>query len=718
MKKTLFCFIAALIPALVFGFHGAITGRVNDHENNPLAGAQVWLESFPIGTTTDSSGEYFLEVPMHGVFKVVYQFIGFKSETLTVEVGHGTTLRRNITLQPVILPVPPVEIHATRPTIHAAKTPEPATIIPQTAAAQAGKTTIGEAATLEPGIQLQKRCSACEASELSIQGLPGRFSLVLLEGMPLFSNLASRYILDILPVEFLDRLEIVKGASGAIWGSDAVAGALNVILPEPAALFQGKINYTRRSYGNDLSTSLGSNLNPLGILALGTNSNRDFVDFNSDGVPENTAFHRTILLSRVQYYPGVNVRLNLGGSFADELRRAGANIPDSEYYYHSGAEKVHTRRLDFWQATRFTAGKTELQFRLAAAKHRETGVVEMRDYSAHQTTFYTDFITRLSHLISGTSFSRQFLSDTRLFQRQWENDIALFFAGQNLSLTLFSVPTELLPAIRFDLNSNYGLIPSLYGGTKLNLRLLDLNLAAGTGFRTPTVIFESMENLPGGYQYALRRDPDITRESGISFQSGAARQFIFPHLIADLRLNLFRHQVKNMITADLTGVDTTTQRAVFYYHNLAGATYSTGVEIATALILFQNLTANINGYLLSPETSSDSTLPYVKRWEINYSLTYRFPNWQMEFNTSGGVNGPMLIHTLGPNGIIEHYDSPVYSVLNIRLAKEIGIFRLAFGVNNIGDFRQPPVTAQHTEYYWGPHIGREFYGTVSVNFEK
>ncbi|MGQ9678499.1 MAG: carboxypeptidase-like regulatory domain-containing protein [bacterium] len=71
---------------------------------NPLAGAQVWLEGFPIGTTTNSSGEYFVEVPMHGVFKVVYQFIGFKSETLAVEVGHGTTVRRNISLQPVIIP--------------------------------------------------------------------------------------------------------------------------------------------------------------------------------------------------------------------------------------------------------------------------------------------------------------------------------------------------------------------------------------------------------------------------------------------------------------------------------------------------------------------------------------------------------------------------------------------------------------------------------------
>ena len=60
-------------------------------------------------------------------------------------------------------------------------------------------------------------------------------------------------------------------------------------------------------------------------------------------------------------------------------------------------------------------------------------------------------------------------------------------------------------------------------------------------------------------------------------------------------------------------------------------------------------------------------------------------------------------------------DSPVYTTLNIRAIKEISSFKLAFGVNNLFNYSQPPLATLKgkTEYYWGPIIGREFYITAS-----
>lgn len=712
--------VALLLLTIALGgaaaFHGALEGRVTDNENRPLAGAQVWLKDLPLGTATDPNGNYLLELPMHGEFQVVYQFIGFKSETLLVIVGHGAQVRRDVKLQPIPLSIPGVETRATRPTVHEAKTPEPKVVIPQVAAEQAGKTTIGEAATLETGIQLQKRCSACEASEVSIQGLPGRYSLVLLEGMPLFSNLGARYILDILPVEFLDRMEILKGASGAIWGADAVAGALNVILPEPGAPFQAKANYTRRSYGNDLSALLGTNLNPFGATLIAAHRDQGFVDLNHDRIAENTAFRRNIGLTRLQYFPGVNWRLSLGGSLADELRRSGALVPDSEYHQQPHAEKVHTRRWDAWYQAKLNIEKNEFQLRLATGEHQESGVLEMRDYSARQTTIYADLNARLPRLASGVSFIRQNISDRRLFTGGYrENNLALWLAGQDLALNIRTIPAELLPALRLDLNSNYGIIPSPYLALKLYLGICDLAFAAGTGFRTPGVIFESMENLPGGYQYALRRDPNITRESGISLETGVARRLITRNLITDLRLNLFRHSVKNLIAAELTELDTATRRAIFYYHNLPGVTSSTGIEISVRTVLQPNLTATINGYLLSPKTDS-ATLPYVRRWVTGYTLTYRIPRIQVELNATGELNGPMRIQSMDTTGNIHYLDAPVYPTVALRLSKALGILQLSLGVNNILDYHQPPVSGNSaTEYYWGPIIGREFYARVALN---
>ena len=83
---------------------------------------------------------------------------------------------------------------------------------------------------------------------------------------------------------------------------------------------------------------------------------------------------------------------------------------------------------------------------------------------------------------------------------------------------------------------------------------------------------------------------------------------------------------------------------------------------------------------------------------------------------TGEIAGPMLVQTVYENDSIVSYDSPVYSVLNLRLSKELGVFRLSAGVNNIWDYHQPPLSHHgRTEYYWGPIIGRELYATVAIN---
>ncbi|NPV14254.1 TonB-dependent receptor [candidate division WOR-3 bacterium] len=708
--------VTAFLISTLSAFHGAVEGKVTDALNSPLPGAHIYLENLSVGTTSDSLGNYFLELPMHGAFRVIYQFIGFKPETVTVFVEHGQRVKNNVQLKKSAIPLPAVETKVQREVIHEAKGPTPIVVIPKRAAEEAGKGTIGEAAALESGIQLQKRCSACEASEVSIQGLPGRFSLILLDGMPLFSNLASRYILDLVPIEFVERIEVLKGASGAFWGSDAVAGALNLILPEPARTLEARASYTRRSYGNDVSASLGSNLNPVSLSFIGAHGDRYFVDLNHDEIAENTAYRRDLLLATVRYFPGTHWRFSTGASFGDELRRGGAIVPDSEYGVNPLAEKVHTRRWDLWHSTSFTKENKELKLRLAGSQHQEDGIIETANYSAFQTTVYGELTGGIEKTNAGVVFSQQHLRDSRLFVSYNEFNTGIWASGKNLSLPLGIIGNDFLPALRVDFNSDYGTIVSPYGALKLFLGPLDLNIAAGTGFRTPTIIFESMENIPAGYKYTIRRDANLTRESSSSLQVGAARRLLTKSFIADLRLNFFRHRVANFITAKLDGLDSISKRAVFYYYNLDEVAYSTGAELTTNISFNGNLSATINAFYLVPKTAAHEILPFVKRWAINYSAAYRLRYWNTELSITGEVNGPMMVQAVHGMDSVYHYNSPVYAVMNLRLAKELGVFRLALGINNVWDYYQPPLQHhQEIEYYWGPIIGREFYASITVN---
>ncbi len=534
----------------------------------------------------------------------------------------------------------------------------------------------------------------------------------------MFSNLASRYILDMLPVDFLDRLEVLKGASGAIWGSDAIAGAVNIIPYPPAAKLEGRATYTWRSLGHDLSALVGSNRSPLGISVIGAHGNRGFVDMNNDSVAENVAYRRSLLLANLNFAPGPNWLLSSGGTLGDELRRGGAIVPDSAYTENPMAERVHTRRWDLWQRTGFYFDDNELQLRLALSRHHEDGVIEMRDYSASQTTGYSELTFGLPHLSTGVSFSGRSVTDSRLFSEGYaERGFAAWAGGKNLTLELLRVPVDILPALRIDFTSDYGVILSPYVAAKLYPSLVDLNFAAGTGFRTPTVILESMENLPSGYQYAIRRDSALSREAGFSVVAGAGRKLVGPNLVTELRLNLFYHRVGDFITAELDGLDTATRRAIFCYRNLDEVMTSTGAEFSAAFTVPGGVSASIGAYFLSPRSGRSQTLPFVRRWGASYSLSYPYRRWGLEFAANGEINGPMLVQTVPASGAVKKSDSPVYFILGLRATKELGIFRVSTGVNNLWDYHQPPLSRHEgsTEYYWGPIVGRELYGTLSLS---
>ncbi|MEO0085077.1 MAG: TonB-dependent receptor, partial [candidate division WOR-3 bacterium] len=118
-----------------------------------------------------------------------------------------------------------------------------------------------------------------------------------------------------------------------------------------------------------------------------------------------------------------------------------------------------------------------------------------------------------------------------------------------------------------------------------------------------------------------------------------------------------------------------------------------------------------------PRRGADGLLPFVRRWGANSSLALPYRPWGLEFVAGGELNGPMLVRSVHDDGSVEEYDSPVYTVVNLRATKELGLFRLGAGVNNLLNRYQPPIPHHggKTDYYWGPIIGRELYATLSVS---
>ena len=108
------------------------------------------------------------------------------------------------------------------------------------------------------GIRPQINCSVCNTGDIHINGLEGPYTFVLIDGMPIVSSLASVYGLNGIPTGMIEKVEIIKGPAGTLYGSQAVGGLINVItkLPEYSPRFFSDIYGTSwQEFNADLGFS-------------------------------------------------------------------------------------------------------------------------------------------------------------------------------------------------------------------------------------------------------------------------------------------------------------------------------------------------------------------------------------------------------------------------------------------------------------------------------
>ena len=83
------------------------------------------------------------------------------------------------------------------------------------------------------GVQKQINCGVCGTNDIHINGMEGPYTLVLINGMPVMSSLSTVYGLNGIPTSLIKQIEIIKGPSSTLYGTEAVAGVINILTKDP-----------------------------------------------------------------------------------------------------------------------------------------------------------------------------------------------------------------------------------------------------------------------------------------------------------------------------------------------------------------------------------------------------------------------------------------------------------------------------------------------------
>lgn len=313
-----------------------IFGHVVDLNGNHIPFASISIVGTAIGTSTDITGHYRLINLPEETWIVKAQYLGYKSSEKEVSTRTGETQEINFVLEEDLLRLEEVVITGNR---NETKRTESTTIV-NTITPRLFTSTqsviLGEGLNFCPGLRMENNCQNCGFSQVRMNGMEGPYAQILINSRPIFSGLASVYGLELIPANMIERVEVIRGGGSALYGSNAIAGTINLILKDPVVnAYELSLSAASSGVGIEnsgdpasdytvhLNTSLVAADNKSGMSLYGFYRNREPFDANGDGFSELSSLRNTTLGSRIYHRFGTRAKLSADFFAISEKRRGG-----------------------------------------------------------------------------------------------------------------------------------------------------------------------------------------------------------------------------------------------------------------------------------------------------------------------------------------------------------------------------------------------------------
>lgn len=205
---------------------GRVEGRVRSAtDGEPLPGASISFGANRSATANDS-GHYALELPA-GAYTATFRFIGFAEQRVGVNVLPGSTVEVDAAMQPSTSQLERVVVSAGRFEQRVGEVTQSLSILPAQLIQDKNTTNLGDALDQVPGVIVVDGDPQIRAGSGFSYGAGSRV-MMLVDGLPILSGDIGRPNWTFLPVEDVEQVEVIKGASSVLYGSAALSGVIHV----------------------------------------------------------------------------------------------------------------------------------------------------------------------------------------------------------------------------------------------------------------------------------------------------------------------------------------------------------------------------------------------------------------------------------------------------------------------------------------------------------
>ena len=357
--------------------------------------------------------------------------------------------------------------------------------------------TLPEILARAPGVQYSANGGLGKNSSVIIRGAEARHTVLLIDGVRFGSATSGSPNWDTIPVDMIERIEILKGPASALYGSEAVGGVVQIFMRKGAEGLAPYASLTLGSYGHrQVAAGISAGQGPL-TYALGVQHTRDkgfsttnpkvqFGNYN----PDTDGFEQDALNASAAYQLSPDWKIDAGLLAANSTNHTDDG-PNRDTRYKGQSRVVRTgvqgRLLPIW--------KTQLRYSQSADSSRAIVAApsvfpSLFKTTQNQLTWQNDVDTPIGVALAGVERLEQKIDSTTKYSVT-ERTVTSAFLGLNGS----AGPHSWQANVRRDKNSQFG--------------------SSSTGF--------------GGYGFAITPQWRVNASYGTSFVAPSFNQLYFPN---------------------------------------------------------------------------------------------------------------------------------------------------------------------------------------------
>lgn len=702
LSLTGFCLFLTLLlflltPLSLFA-QQKISGKVLSSKGTPLEFANVLIKETNQGAVTDGSGKFQLEVVEKGPFTLQISLLGYQNLVSVVELPVDELEFPLISLDTQL---DEIVVSGTLQEVSRLDSPVPVEVYKSSFFRANPAPSLFESFQNINGVRPQVNCNICNTGDIQINGLAGPYTMILIDGMPIVSGLATVYGLSGIPQALIDRIEVVKGPASTLYGSEAVAGLINVITKRPENAPLVSLDAFGSTWGElnldlGIKSSFGKNIQSL--TGINTFWYDTPIDYNQDGMTDLTLQKRFSVFQKLQITQKKGNILSLAGRYINEDRWGGQMnwtpaFRGGDVIY---GESIRTQRWEFFGNYQLPV-KEQLNFQFSANGHNQDSYYGNVFYGADQRIGFGQLtwnkLVGKNQLLAGAAYRLTYYDDstpaTAESNGQENSPFVTHLPGLFLQNELKLSPTQsLLGGIRYDYNTVHGSIWS----PRLNYKIssadksLIWRTSVGNGFRVANVFTEDHAALTGARQVVFEEELNPERSWNVNTN-------LVKKIYSDrgnyfgLEGSVFYTQFSNQIIPDYE-----TKSNQIIYSNLDGTSRSQGASFN-----FDGLWAN--GFkLLAGVTLMDVSFEengvrerqlFTERFSGVWTVGYHIHHLELTIDYTGNVYSPMRLPLLGELDDRPEY-SPWWSLQNIQVTKGLGEkWEIYGGVKNLLNYTPP-----------------------------